>query len=70
MVTPTNLITFKDVDGRLIHKMDMAYYLSGIWMCDKSPSQAHWWIGNDGAFTCKYCGDTKPINGNRRKYGK
>ena len=69
MVKSTNLIK---IDGKLIHPFDMTYYLSGMWKCDMSPTQAHWWVGNDGTFICKYCGNIKPIIEEklRRKYGK
>ena len=61
MAKHTNLKDFAEIDGRLIYKGYMAYYLSNSWKCDKSPTKAHWWVGVDGIFTCKYCGKSEPI---------
>jgi len=45
------------------------YIADGLWKCDKSPTNAHWWIevtrnGCYGLFSCKYCHETRlfPIN--------
>jgi hypothetical protein len=43
---------------------DRKYILSGLWKCEKSPTGAHWWIGEDSRdtkseFTCKYCKQRK-----------
>lgn len=62
MAKPTGLKGFKEIDGKLVHHLDMAYYLSNNWKCGKSPTEAHWWVGVNGTFTCKYCGNVKPIN--------
>ena len=36
--------------------LDKEYLESGIWKCGKSPSGAHWWIGDESNwFSCQYC---------------
>jgi len=38
---------------------DSAYVESGSWKCEKSPTGAHFWIGNFAEMRCKYCENTK-----------
>ena len=37
------------------------YIQSGRWKCDKSPTGAHYWIGNQYMLKCKYCGKEKQV---------
>ena len=38
---------------------DKIYLESGSWKCDKSPTGAHYFIGDSNVIQCKYCGQTK-----------
>lgn len=37
------------------------YIKSERWKCDKSPTGAHYWIGNHFMLKCKYCNEEKKI---------
>jgi len=37
------------------------YIKSGSWKCDKSPTGAHHFIGNQFVLKCKYCGKEKQV---------
>ena len=41
------------------------FIASGRWKCDKSPSEAHYWIVHSNQMTCKYCNYSKPVNTDR-----
>ena len=49
------------IDGKKIYQRDLAYYLAGEWKCKKSPSGAHYWVGDEFTTTCKYCLEVKML---------
>jgi hypothetical protein len=44
---------------------DKEFIASDRWKCDKSPSEAHYWIIHSYHMTCKYCNFSKPVNTER-----
>ena len=53
--------------GQISMKMfeNKAFIASDRWKCDKSPSEAHYWIVHSYQMTCKYCNYSKPVNTDR-----
>jgi len=38
---------------------DATYLASNGWKCEKSPTGAHFWVGDHADMECKYCEATK-----------
>ena len=49
---------------------DKEFIASNRWKCDKSPSEAHYWIIHSYQMTCKYCNFSKPVNTDRFGWSK
>ncbi len=47
------------VNEREVVKEDMNYILSDAWVCEKSPTGAHYWRCVDDVFVCRYCKEKK-----------
>jgi len=49
---------------------DREFIASDRWKCEKSPSEAHYWIIQRYQMTCKYCNSSKEVNSDRFGWSK